>query len=81
MPLDREGQELDTPPLLQQAVCRQDPLTGRLPSDASEANPFAKHDSFSNLTVVNPNQIFMLYDQLSKYKIICVLYWVYFHSI
>ena len=35
-------------------------ITRRLPSDASEANPFAKPDSFSNSTVVNPNQIFML---------------------
>lgn len=51
--------------LLQQAVFRRDPSLGRLPSDASGANPFAKHDSFSNLTVVNPNQIIMLCDQLS----------------
>lgn len=73
MPLDCEGQELDMLLLLQQAVSSQDPSQGRPPSDASEANPFAKHDSFSDLTVVNPNQIFMLYDLLSKYKIIFIL--------
>lgn len=62
MPLVCEGQELDTLLLSQQALFRRDPLQGCLPSDASKANPFAKHDRFLNLTVVNPNQISMLYD-------------------
>lgn len=52
-----------------QAVFRNDLLQGHLSSDASEANPFVKHDIFSNTAVVNPNQIFMLYDQVSKYKL------------
>ena len=51
--------------LLTQAACRRDPLQGRLPSDGSEANAFAKHASPSDLIVVNPNQTSTPYDQLS----------------
>lgn len=63
--------------LLWQAVLRRDPLQGCRPSDAREANPFAKHDSFSNLIVVNPNQILCYtISFLLQYKIIFILYWV-----
>lgn len=43
-PLACKSQELDT--RLQQGVFKLDLLQGCLPSDVSEANPFAKHDSF-----------------------------------